>query len=142
MSHVKGVVDAFFAAWKPGDAFILPQRMELIAPPRQDLVPVGLMSNVPDQLVFRSIEDIVQRHRELDGTQAGSQMPARLRDGVDHEAAQFICELSQLLAIQLLDVGGAVNFGKQREVHDFFTHEFQESFRSATSVCVTGRASF
>ena len=94
MSHVEGIVDAFFAAGKPRDALILSQRMELIAPSRQDLVPVSLVSNVPDQLVFRSIEDIVQRHRELHGTQAGSKMPAGLRDRVDHEAAQFICELS------------------------------------------------
>ena len=94
MGHVEGVIDAFFAAGKPRDAFILAKRMELVAPSRQDLVPVGLVSNVPNQLVLRSIEDIVQRHRELDSTQAGSKMPARLRDGVDHEAAQLICELS------------------------------------------------
>ena len=34
MSHVKSVIDAFLAAWEAGDAFILPQRMELIAPSR------------------------------------------------------------------------------------------------------------
>src|SRR5688572_7154598 len=94
MGHVKSVIDAFFAAGKPQDAFILPQRMELVAPSRQDLVPISLVSNVPDQLVFRSIKDIVQRDRKLNGTETGSQMPARLRDGVDHEAAQLICKLS------------------------------------------------
>jgi acyl carrier protein len=75
-------------------ATFLPDSGDLIASSCEDLVPVCLVSYVPNHLVFGSIENIVQRHRELDSTQAGRKMPACLRDGVNHEAAQLICELS------------------------------------------------
>ena len=56
MRYVKCVVDAFLPARKPGDPFVLAQGVELIAPPRQDLVAVGLVAHVPDQLVVGSMK--------------------------------------------------------------------------------------
>ncbi|MNC83950.1 hypothetical protein D3C75_1382010 [compost metagenome] len=51
----------------------------------------------------------MQRQRELDGAQVGRQVSARLGDGLQNEAAQFVGKLFQFATIQALEVCRRLN---------------------------------
>ena len=89
MRRAKGVVRALGALRKARNAAQLAQRVHAIAPARQDLVRVGLVAHVPHQAVFGGVENMVQRHCQLDSTQVGAEMAAGLGDAFQHEATQF-----------------------------------------------------
>ena len=61
----------------------LPQRVELGQPAGQQLVHVGLVPGVEDQLVLGRVEHPVQRDRQLDHAQVGAQVTAGARHGLD-----------------------------------------------------------
>ena len=65
------------------------QRMHPRASAGQNLVRVGLMANVPDQLVVRRIENIVQRDGELDDPQPCPQMAADAGDETNSFRTEF-----------------------------------------------------
>src|SRR5271168_2672905 len=46
------------------------------AAPGQDFVGVGLMPDIPDQSVVRRVEDVMQRHGQLDDAEACAEMTA------------------------------------------------------------------
>ena len=48
------------------------------------------MSNIPYQLIFRRIENMMYRNGELNYTEARAQMSARNRDRVNNFGAHFI----------------------------------------------------
>ena len=63
--------------------------MERFAAAGQDLVGIGLMAHVPDDLVLRRVIDVVQGHGQLDGPQARSQVAGVGAQFRDHEVAQL-----------------------------------------------------
>ena len=65
-------------------------------PARQDLMRIGLMADVPDELVVRRIEGIVKRNGEFDGSQSSAQMTTRLGDHFDQIIAHVCTEDFQL----------------------------------------------
>jgi hypothetical protein len=58
----------------------------------------------------------MQRNGQLHHTQAGSQMPARDRYGIDGLAAQLVGNLNQVLLAQPAQIGRATNLIKQRSL--------------------------
>jgi len=44
-------------------------------------------ADVPDELVVRGVEDVVQRYSQLDGAEPCAQVSPGLRDGLDQELA-------------------------------------------------------
>ena len=84
-------------------------RVHPAAPARQDLVPVGLVADIPDELVLRRIEDVVHGNCQFDDTQAGAEVATRLRDFVDNVSAQLLAQLAELLGIEVLHVNGKVH---------------------------------
>ena len=70
---------------------------------------IGLMSDVPDQTVFRSVEDPVQSHRQLDDTEPGAQMAACDRNGIDRLRPQFVGQLRKLIFRKLAKLKGRSN---------------------------------
>ena len=56
--------------------------------PVRILVGIGLVPDVPDQPIFRSIEHIVQRHGQLDHTEPGTEMAAGLAHRVEQKGPQ------------------------------------------------------
>jgi hypothetical protein len=89
------------------------QRAHALAAAGQHLVRIALVADVPDQAVFRRVEDGVQGDGQFDGAEVGRQVAAGLRDRVDQEGAQFGRQLRQLLAVQSAQVGRAVDGFKQ-----------------------------
>ena len=103
------VVLALAALGEPRQAARSAQRADAVAPPGDDLVRIGLVADVPDEAVVRRVEHPVQRHGELDDAEAGAQMPARDRDGVDRLLAQLVGELAKLCLGKLAEVRGGVD---------------------------------
>ena len=69
--------------------------MQLPAPARQHLVRIGLMSDIPNQAVIRSVEHIMQGNCQLDSAQPGRKMAAPSSYAVDQELTQFTRQFDQ-----------------------------------------------
>ncbi len=89
MRGAERIVFAFCALGETGKTARLTQRADAVAAARQNLVRIGLVTNVPDQPIPRRIEEIVQSDRQLDDAEPGAQVAARLRNGVDQFGAKF-----------------------------------------------------
>jgi hypothetical protein len=61
---------------KPDKAAILAQARHRLAASGQDLVGIGLMADIPDQLVARGVENGMECDGQLDHAQCRAQMPA------------------------------------------------------------------
>ena len=114
MGRAERVVNAFGALGEAGKPARLAQRADVVAAPRQDLVRVALMADIPDQLVVGRVEDMVQRDRQLDDAKARAEMAARDRDGGDRLLPQFLGQLLQLRNVEVAHVGGDMHAVKQR----------------------------
>jgi len=62
---------------------------------------VGLVTDVPDQPVFRRVEDIVESDGELYDPEARSKMPATDRDCINGLGTQLIGKLGKLRGFEL-----------------------------------------
>ena len=83
---------------------VLPDRAELVAAAGEHLVRIGLVADVPDDLVLWRVEQAVERHRQLAHAEVGSEVTADLSDGVDHVLADLLRELLQLIVVELVEV--------------------------------------
>ena len=108
------VVAALGPLGEAGQAARLAQRADPRAPPGQDLVRVGLVADVPDQLVARRVEHVVQRHRQLDHAEPGAEMAAGDRHRIDRLGAQLVRQLAQALRRQATQRGRLVDRVEQR----------------------------
>ncbi|GJE19445.1 hypothetical protein AIGOOFII_4193 [Methylobacterium marchantiae] len=84
MRRPERVVDALRALGEPRQTARLAQGPDPVAPPRQDLVRIGLVPDIPHDPVVRRVEHVMQRHRQLDDPQTGAKVTARHRHRVDH----------------------------------------------------------
>src|SRR5258708_10119310 len=89
MPYAKAVILALAAFGKSAQAIIFTIAAEIIAAPREDLMPVGLVAYIPYQLIIGSIEDVMEGHREFDHSQAGCEMASMNTDGVNDILTQF-----------------------------------------------------
>ena len=69
MAAVEYIVLGLGPPWEPAQPAQLPQRSEPAISPGQELVGVGLMARVPDDLVARRLKDAMQSDRHLDHAQ-------------------------------------------------------------------------
>ncbi len=95
------------------EAAVLADRRQLVAAAGEDLVRVGLVADVPEDLVARRVEQRVQRDRELAGAEVGAEVPADLADGVDDVLAHLLGELRELLLGEPVQVLGTVDVLEQ-----------------------------
>src|SRR5262249_19544525 len=75
-----------------------------VAPTGDDLVGIGLVSDIPDEPVVRRIEHVVERHCELDHAQARAQVSAGHRDSADRLLTQLVRELAQVAFRKLAQI--------------------------------------
>ncbi len=67
------------------------------------------MPDVPDYLVRRRVEHVVQRRGQLDHAQARTDMSTRARADVDQPGTHVGAQLAELVARQRFEVGGRLN---------------------------------
>ena len=90
MAYAKAVILALAAFGKPTQAIVFTIGAEIIAAPREDLMPVGLVAYIPYQLVIRGIENVMKGYRKLDHSQAGCEMASMDADRVNDILTQLI----------------------------------------------------
>ena len=116
MTGSKSVIEAFIAFGKAGDAVRHAQPAHRRAPAGQYLVRIGLVTDIPHQLVFRRVVDVMQRDGQLHRAEIGREMPAGLADRLDQEGTQFVRQFRQLRAFQFAQVVGTVD-GFEQGIH-------------------------
>ena len=87
-------------------AVVLADRRQRLAAAGEDLVRVGLVADVPEDLVARRVEQAVQGDRQLAGAEVGAEVAADLADRVDDVGAHLLRDLLKLLVVELVQVGG------------------------------------
>ncbi len=103
------VVRALVALQEAGDAARLAQRREGVVAAGEQLPGVGLVSDVPDDLVGRGIELVQQRDGQLDHAEAGADVAAGDGNALDQAIADLLRQLRELFPGNALEVGGAVD---------------------------------
>ncbi len=116
MAGAESVVWAFVPAGETADSVILPVLLKGFATSRQDLMGVGLVADVPDNLVFRGVEYLVDGHGDFHGAEAGADVAGVLRTAGDDVFAQFSAQPFQLCSIQIPDLGGIVDGFEKRHL--------------------------
>ena len=112
MSGAEGIVFAFGALGETRKAATLTHRPHARTPAGQDLMRIGLVADIPDDLILRRIEDAVQCDREFDDAEAGAKMAAGDRNGVNELHAQFIGRLPKLVLFQIPQIARERNLIK------------------------------
>jgi hypothetical protein len=96
-----------------GEALVLADRRQLLAAAGEDLVRVGLVADVPEDLVARAFEHAVEGDGELAGAEVGAEVAADLADRVDDVLAHLLRDLLQLGVIETVEVGRPVDVVEQ-----------------------------
>src|SRR5688572_25788277 len=109
MAGSEGIVLALIPAQEARHAALLAEGWEAVLAAGEHLVRIGLMPDVPDNLVLRGVEDVVQRDRELDGAQAGTEVSTGPGDRVDQRGPDLHRQLLKLTVRELFQVGGRVD---------------------------------
>ena len=82
---------------------------ETVAAAGDDLVGIGLMAHVPDQLVVRRIEYVMQRGGQLDDAETRSQMAGIQRELLDDESTQLVAVADQFLLRKFPQIGRRID---------------------------------
>ena len=70
---------------------------------------IGLVADVPEDLVRGRVQQAVEGDRQLAGAEVGPEVAADLADRVDDQLAHLLCDLLELLVRELLQVGRGVD---------------------------------
>ncbi len=103
-----------------GEPPVLADRREPVLPAGEDLVRIGLVADVPEDLVPRRFHQAVEGNRELAGPEVGAEVAADLPDRVDDQLAGLLRDLLQLLVVEAAQVGGPVDPIEEVRVVDSF----------------------
>ena len=97
-----------------GEPAVLADRVEPIAAAGQDLVRVGLMADVPQDLVAGRVQERMEDGGQLAGAEVGAEVPADLADRVDDQLADLLRDLGELVVVEARQVIRPVDGGQQR----------------------------
>ena len=100
MATDEGIVLALATARETAQSAQLAIRSECVATLGDDLVGVGLVPNVPNQLIVRRIEHVMEGGSQFDRTQARSQMSRIYGTLFDDVVAQFVAKLRKFIDAQ------------------------------------------
>src|SRR5699024_5132171 len=92
------------ATEEPAQAALLADGVEAVAATGEQLVDVGLVADIPDELVFGGGEHGVEGDGELDGSEAGAQVPAGAGDRGDELGAQLVGQRRELSRGERLEI--------------------------------------
>ena len=84
------------------EAAVLADGVELVAAAGEHLVRVGLVADVPEDLVARRVEQRVERDGDLAGAEVRAEVAADLADRVDDLLADLLGDLLELVVVEAL----------------------------------------
>ena len=114
MTDAKGVVFTFLALRERCHAVLLLDGVDAVAAAGEDLVRIGLVADIPHQLVHRGVVQVVQRHGQFDHAQAGSKMATTPAYRFDQVGPQFFGHANQLVFSEAAQVMGRLDARKAR----------------------------
>ncbi len=85
MPGAEGIECALLPARVSAQAAVFAVGVKLVPPAGKDFVRVGLMAHIPDQLIVRGVEDVVQGHGQFHGAQVGAKMARVVRYHINNE---------------------------------------------------------
>src|SRR5581483_10651321 len=109
------VVLTFRPLEEPRQSTLLAQRGHPGRASGQHLVGVPLMADVPDELVTRRVEYVVQRDGELHHAKPGADVSTRGRARFDKECADLASQGMELLGAEAFQVGRRADRVEERE---------------------------
>ena len=118
MAVLDEVVGALSSAWIARHPPIFAKARKTIHPPRDQLVDVGLVPDVPDDPVVGAVERPVQGDGQLDDPEIGAQVAAGTGYLIYQELADLLTEVSQLGIVQMSQIGGSPDSGEKRGHND------------------------
>src|SRR5659263_259688 len=133
----EGVAGALGDARESGDPPEGPQRRKNVPPPREDLVGIGLVPDVPDDPVPRAVEHVVEGDREFHHAEARGEVPSRARDVADDRLPQFRGDARKLVARYLLQFRRRLDRRQAGSIH----HRHFLLFRTMLTSSRSGSAS-
>src|SRR5450759_3483018 len=101
MPGTKCIIFAFGHPRKPADAFVHPVGMKNILPACKDLMCISLVADIPDDLIERSIEYIMDSNGKFNRTQAGTQVSGICGDHINDELPDLCAEPGNIFNFQL-----------------------------------------
>src|SRR2546423_6100599 len=104
MCRAERIVFALGALGEAGKTIAHAQGTDAVAPSGQNLMRIGLMTDVPYDAVAWRIEQVVQRDGQLDHAEASAEMAAGDRYRVDRLLTQFVGDMPQLALVQAAQV--------------------------------------
>ncbi len=113
------VVRAFSRLAVAGHIIVMGRIHERLFPAGQNLVRVTLVRDIEDNLVNGGVEHIMQSHSRLHHSEVRADVASVIADLVDQIVPGLICKNIELVDVQLLDVGRAVDFF---EIHIKFVY--------------------
>ena len=114
MRCAERVVDAFRPLGEARKPAPFAQGANAVAASGQNFVRIGLMPDIPDNPVFRRVENMVQGHGQLHYPKPRAQMPAGFRHSRNGFVAQFVGKLAQIFARQFTQIRRICDFVKKR----------------------------
>ena len=109
MRGAEGIVGRFRPLGEARRSVLLSDRADAVPASGEDLVRIGLVADVPDDLVARRVEHRMQRDRQFHDAEARTEVATGLGHRRDRLGAQLVRDLSQLHVGERLEVGGGVD---------------------------------
>jgi hypothetical protein len=114
VAGAEGVIFALGALAEAGQAARLAQGADAVPAAGQHLMRIGLMADVPDELVVRRVEDMMQRDGQLDDAKSGAEMAPGDRNGRDQLLPELGGKLRQLMVLKPAQIRRYVDVVEQR----------------------------
>ena len=110
------IVFAFRTLGEARKAAALAQGADPVTATGQDLVRIALVPDVPDELVGRRIENIMDGRRKLDHAEARTKVSTGRADSIDHLRAQLVGELAQLGFVEFAKICRSIDCIQQGRI--------------------------
>ncbi len=140
MADAERVVLAFLALGERCHAVLLLDRVDGVAAAGQDLVRVGLVADVPHQLVDRGVVEVVQGDGEFDHAQPGGEVAAAPAHGFDQVVAQLAGDRGQFGFLERAQIVRGLD-ARQARIADGVDHVLRVSAGPVFSPPFRGGAS-
>ena len=106
MAYSECVIFAFASFWKTTQSFILPVSEKIIAAACENFMAISLVTNIPNQLVIRSIENIVKSYCQFNHTQASPKMSSVYAYHINNILTKLVRKLVKFFAGKFLQIFG------------------------------------